>query len=206
MRGAGRVSEPPSRHSRAFYAASPGNSTKPFPTAPARRRNAAQLAQKELAEAQGELRKVQEIRAADENARAPTPTALVSLRALLLAGAFPLVPADKVPRSVRPGALYGEFTPVTLLAGPGDGGGVQLGAAAFKPGSKPGTSSSEGEAGAAAAAENGGARAAPAALDGGGRPGSAAPATAPSPTSAASSAAAKLAAPRRQPPPPPPKM
>jgi hypothetical protein len=66
--------------------------------------------------------------------RTYTPHAEVSVRALLLAGAYPLIPADKVPKSVSPGSLYGEFTPVTLMQGVGDAGAaaLQLGSAALK--------------------------------------------------------------------------
>lgn len=153
-----------------------------------RRRNAAQQAAKELAEAQAEVRTAQEVRA--EAGPRPDPTSLLSVRALLLAGAFPLIPPDKVPKSVRnPAALYGEFTPVTLLQGLDEASAVQLGSAAVKVARPPGRESSGSEGG---AAENGSAD--------GGRPGSAQ--AAPSP-SAAGAAAAK---PRRQPPPPPPKM
>lgn len=129
--------------------------------------------------------------------------------ALLLAGAYPLIPPDKVPKSVRnPGALYGEFTPVTLLQGVGEAGqaALQLGAAAFKAAGRAlgiGGGSSEGEGGGTpTAAENGGV-ARSSSADGTARPGSA-QAVAPSPSAAAGgmSAAAK---PRRQPPPPPPK-
>lgn len=175
-----------------------------------KRRNAAQQAAKELAEAQSEVKKIQEVRAAT-TPRAD-PTALVSLRALLLAGAFPLIPPDKVPKSTRIGALYGEFTPVTLLQELGGAAGqaVQLGAAALKATvSKVAGAIGIGGSGSSEGAE-GGAAADAAGADGsaGSRPGSAAPAAvpvAPSPTAAAgaTSAAAK---PRRQPPPPPPKM
>jgi hypothetical protein len=151
---------------------------------------------------------VQEVRAA-----APThadTAADVSLRALLLAGAFPLIPPEKLPRNLRPGAMYGDFTPVTLLAGVGEAGAaaMQLGTAALKAAGKAGKAvasaltggSSEGEAG-GAATENGAPRPS---VDGGSRPGLAAP-VAPSPTAAAASSAAATK-PRRQPPPPPPKM
>lgn len=138
------------------------------------------------------------------------PTTLVSLRALLLAGAYPLIPPEKVPKNTRIGALYGDYTPVTLLQELGGAAGqaVQLGAAALKStvsklasaiGASVGAGgSSEGsEAGTAAEGAN---------ADGsaGGRPGSAAP-VAPSPTAAAAATSA-AAKPRRQPPPPPPKM
>lgn len=152
------------------------------------------------------MKKIQEIRAAT-SPRAD-PTALITLRALLLAGAYPLIPPDKVPSNVRPGALYGDFTPVTLLQGVGEavGSAVQLGTAALKATASKlanaigvGGSSSEGsEVGSGAAAAENGTSAAGAS----GRPGSAAGA-APSPPAASASAAAK---PRRQPPPPPPKM
>lgn len=144
-------------------------------------------------QAQAEVRGIQEQRASTRSEAPP----LVSVRALMLAGAFPLIPADKVPPSVRnPGALYGEFTPVTLLQGLGEGASsaLQLGSSALKAVGRAVTgresSSSEGPA-----TENGSAVA-----DGGSRPGSA-PAPAASPVAA--SAASK---PRRQPPPPPPKM
>jgi hypothetical protein len=151
-----------------------------------RRRNAAQQAARELAEAQAEVRTVQEVRASA--GPRPDPTSLLSVRALLLAGAFPLIPPDKVPKSVRnPAALYGEFTPVTLLQGLGEASAVQLGSAAVKAGRLAGRESNGSESG---ATENGSAD--------GGRPGSAQPAPSPS--------AATAAKPRRQPPPPPPKM
>ncbi|KAL4421810.1 hypothetical protein ABPG77_001599 [Micractinium sp. CCAP 211/92] len=167
-----------------------------------KRRNAAQQAAKELAEAQSEVKKIQEVRAAT-TPRAE-PTTLVTLRALLLAGAFPLIPPEKVPKNTRIGALYGEFTPVTLLQELGGAAGqaVQLGSAAFKAAASKvagavgavvgGSGSSEGAEGAADAAGGDGIR-----------PGATAVPVAPSPTAAAASAAAK---PRRQPPPPPPKM
>ena len=41
----------------------------------------------------------------------------VSVRTLLLAGAYPLVPADVVPASMDPGRVYGEFTPNALIGG-----------------------------------------------------------------------------------------
>ncbi|EFN56232.1 hypothetical protein CHLNCDRAFT_57648 [Chlorella variabilis] len=163
-----------------------------------KRRNAAQQASRELAEAQAEVRKVQEVRAA--TTPRDDPTALLSVRALLLAGAFPLIPPDKVPRGVsNPGALYGDFTPVTLMQGVGEAGqaALQLGTAAFKAvGRALGRDSSSGEGG-GSATENGAH-----APDGGGRPGSAPP-VAPSPTAAAGASAG--AKPRRQAPPPPPK-
>lgn len=132
------------------------------------------------------------------------PTTLVTLRALLLAGAFPLIPPEKVPKNTRIGALYGEFTPVTLLQELGGAAGqaVQLGSAAFKAAASKvagavgavvgGGGSSEGAEGTADAAGADGIR-----------PGATAVPVAPSPTATAASAAAK---PRRQPPPPPPKM
>lgn len=45
------------------------------------------------------------------------PTANVSVRSLLLAGAYPLVPKERVPQSVDPVRLYGEYTPISLLQG-----------------------------------------------------------------------------------------
>ena len=169
------------------------------------RRNAAQQAARELVEAQDEVRRVQEVRAGSSPR---SEAAEVSVRALLLAGAYPLIPADKVPKSVSPGSLYGEFTPVTLMQGVGDAGAaaLQLGSAALKAvarglgiGDK--ANGSAGEEG-GAPAENGVARTA--SQDVNGRPGSAVP-VAPSPTAAAAAAAA-AGKPRRQPPPPPPKM
>lgn len=182
---------------------------RPLPTIHAStcRRNAAQQAAKDLNEAQGEVKRVQEVRAGS-GPRAGE-TAEISVRSLLLAGAFPLIPPEKVPKSVRnPGALYGEFTPVTLLQGVGEAGqaAMALGTAALKAvgralgvGGEAGADGS-GTPTAAAAAENGPRSGSG---DGGGaRPASAGP-PAPSPTAAAASAAAK---PRRQPPPPPPKI
>lgn len=158
------------------------------------------------------MKRLQEVRAAS-GPRAGE-TAEVSVGALLLAGAYPLIPPDKVPKSVRnPGALYGEFTPVTLLQGVGEAGqaALQLGAAAFKAAGRAlgmGGGSSEGEGGSgtptAAAVENGaGVAARSGSADGMARPGSA-PGVAPSPSAAGGTSAA--AKPRRQPPPPPPKM
>ncbi len=146
------------------------------------------------------MKRAQELRAA-AGPRADEPVN-VTVQALLLAGAYPLIPPDKVPPSVRnPGALYGEFTPVTLLQGVGEAGqaALALGTAALKAVSRVlGGGSSDGAP--APAAENGPARSVSA--DGGAaRPGSA---PAPSPTAAAGATAA--AKPRRQPPPPPPKM
>jgi hypothetical protein len=167
---------------------------------PPRRRNAAQQAARELADAQAEVKKVQEVRAA-ASSRAD-PTAPVTVRALLLAGAFPLVPPEKVPPTVRnPAALYGEFTPVTLLQGLGEAGreALQLGAAAVKALTGRGGGSSQGAEAPAPPVENG--TAPVPALDGVGRLPAAAPSM-PSPGGAASAAAK----PRRQPPPPPTKL
>jgi hypothetical protein len=146
---------------------------------------------------------VQEVRAATAGPRSD-PTAPVSLRALLLAGAFPLIPPEKVPPSVRPGLLYGEFTPMTLRQGAGEGaqGALQLGTAAVRAAVGrllPGRDSSSGEAGNGVVLENG------TAADGASRPGSAAPAV-PSPGAAGANPASAAAKPRRQPPPPPPKI
>lgn len=81
-----------------------------------RRRTAAQQASKDLTEAAEEVRKLQEQRAALGPGRSESEE--VSVRSLLLAGAFPLVPKDWVPAGVSPGALYGEHTPISLSAGP----------------------------------------------------------------------------------------
>ena len=87
-----------------------------------KRRSAAQQAIKDLAAAVEEVEQVKEKRAAGASGSPRAPTADVSVRSLLLGGAFPLVPKDKVPVGVSPGALYGDATPVTLLAGGAEGG------------------------------------------------------------------------------------
>lgn len=106
----------------------------------ARRRTAAQQASKDLAEAAEEVRKLQERRAALGPGRSESEE--VSIRSLLLAGAFPLVPKDWVPTGVSPGALYGEHTPISLSAGPD--AAKQLGPKAG-PAGKKGDSSSKGD-------------------------------------------------------------
>lgn len=144
----------------------------------ARRRAAAQQAGKDLHDAQEEVKRLQERRAEMGPAAAKKDSEEVSVRALLLAGAYPLVPKDRVPPGIEPGALYGEHTPMTLTAG--SEAKKQLGA--------PLGAKAEGEK--AAKAENG--TAAPASAGAG----------VASPAGSVSGAAPK---PRRQPPPPPPK-
>lgn len=80
-----------------------------------KRRSAAQTAAKELELAQDEVRRAQERRATGTSPR--VEKAAVSARALLLAGAFPLVPANLVPRGTNPAKLYGEHTPMALSPG-----------------------------------------------------------------------------------------
>ncbi|KFM25284.1 Dynamin-2B [Auxenochlorella protothecoides] len=84
-----------------------------------KRRSAAQTAAKELELAQDEVRRAQERRATGTSPR--VEKAAVSARALLLAGAFPLVPANLVPRGTNPAKLYGEHTPMALSPGPNEG-------------------------------------------------------------------------------------
>lgn len=79
-----------------------------------RRRAAASQARKDLSEALEEIRKVTDVRNSRES-RADSES--VSVRALLLAGAFPLVPKNFVPAGTNPGLLYGEFTPISLASG-----------------------------------------------------------------------------------------
>lgn len=147
------------------------------PTA-SRRRTAAQQAARDLMDAQEEVRKVQEKRAGVPAGPARSETEDVSVRSLLLAGAYPLVPKNMVPPGVNPGLLYGEHSPLTLISG--SDAARQLGPPVKDRTATPPPSSD--------AAENG-------------RP-AAAPASSSSAPSASSSAAAK---PRRLPPPPPPK-
>lgn len=79
-----------------------------------RRRTAASQASKDIAECLEEVRKVVDVRNS-LNQRAEEEK--VSVRTLLLAGAYPLVPEDAVPASTDPGRLYGEFTPNALIGG-----------------------------------------------------------------------------------------
>jgi hypothetical protein len=144
----------------------------------ARRRTAAAQASKDLAEAGDEVRRAQEERAAAGPAERRADGEAVSVRTLLLAGAFPLVPRDRVPAGVNPALLYGEHTPLTLSPAAGEGP-PQLGQPV---GPRPAAAGAA-EAAPAAAAENGAAAAAGAAASSGGAAGK----------------------PRRQPPPPPPK-
>ena len=146
------------------------------------------------------MKHVQQVQA-EKGPRAADTAVEVSVRALLLAGAYPLVPPEKVPSSVRnPGALYGEFTPVTLLQGIGEAGqaAAQLGTAALKAASRVMAGlvgSGDDTTPTGAAAENGPGRSV---SSDGVRPGSAQPA--PSPTSGVvggGQAAAAAAAARR---------
>lgn len=157
------------------------------------------------------MRHVQEVRAGG-GPRQDAAVAL-SLRALLLAGAYPLIPPDKIPKGVNPGSVYGEYTPVTLLQGVGETVGsaaLQLGTAVYKGAAQLGKALvgalSDGMSSAAAADSDSSAPAVArtTSQDSSGRSGSAAPA-APSPGAAAPGASA-AAKPRRMPPPPPPKM
>ena len=80
-----------------------------------RRRAAASQAAKDISESLEEIRKIVDVRNAQEVRKSEES---VSTRTLLLAGAFPLVPSDKVPASTDPGKMYGEFTPNALISGP----------------------------------------------------------------------------------------
>lgn len=80
----------------------------------ARRRTAAAQASKDIAECLEEVRKVVDRRNSLDVRRDEEK---VSVRTLLLAGAYPLVPADAVPQSTDPGRVYGEFTPNALIGG-----------------------------------------------------------------------------------------
>lgn len=80
-----------------------------------RRRAAASQAAKDISESLEEIRKIVDVRNAQEVRKSEES---VCTRTLLLAGAFPLVPSDKVPKSTDPGRLYGEFTPNALVSGP----------------------------------------------------------------------------------------
>jgi hypothetical protein len=86
------------------------------PTA-ARRRAAAQQASRDLMDAQDEVRRLQEHRATAAPGAPRKDSEEVSVRALLLAGAYPMVPKDRVPPGVNPGLLYGEHSPHVLIAG-----------------------------------------------------------------------------------------
>ena len=77
----------------------------------ARRRAAASQASKDISDSLEEVRKIVDVRNTQEHRKAEEQ---ISVRTLLLAGAFPLVPADVVPSSTDPGRLYGEFTPNAL--------------------------------------------------------------------------------------------
>lgn len=79
-----------------------------------RRRTAAAQASKDIAECLEEIRKVVDHRNSLDVRKEEEK---VSVRALLLAGAYPLVPADAVPQSTDPGRVYGEFTPNALIGG-----------------------------------------------------------------------------------------
>eukprot|EP00887_Chlorella_sp_A99_P004268 scaffold15.g4268.t1 len=150
-----------------------------------RRRAATQQAGKDLWDSVEEVKHAQE-RLAGESPR--SKHAMLSVRALLLAGAFPLVPRDRMPPGTDPVRLYGEYTPVTLLPSVEGGPPPQLG---------PPVGDGPAENGAAAPARgssSGQEAAAP-------RPGSAAAAAAAVPVAAPGG----VTKPRRQPPPPPPK-
>lgn len=77
-----------------------------------KRRNGATQASKDLGDAQAEVRRAQELRATSASPReTPVP---VSVRALLLAGAYPLVPKNVVPPSIDLRKMYGDGTPLAL--------------------------------------------------------------------------------------------
>ena len=78
-----------------------------------KRRTAAEQASKDLHDASDEIKKLQEIRASSGQ---PKEHEKVSVRTLMLAGAFPLIPQNMVPESIDPGAIYGDYTPVTLVS------------------------------------------------------------------------------------------
>lgn len=79
-----------------------------------RRRAAASQASKDIADCLEEVRKIVDIRNTQEVRKEEEK---VSVRTLLLAGAYPLVPSNAVPKSTDPGRLYGEFTPNALVGG-----------------------------------------------------------------------------------------
>jgi dynamin GTPase len=79
-----------------------------------RRRAAASQASKDIAECLEEVRKVVDVRNSLDQRKDEEK---ISVRTLLLAGAYPLVPSDAVPHSTDPGRLYGEFTPNALIGG-----------------------------------------------------------------------------------------
>ena len=79
-----------------------------------RRRAAASQASKDIADCLEEVRKVVDVRNSLNQRKEEEK---VSVRTLLLAGAYPLVPADAVPQSLDPGRVYGEFTPNALIGG-----------------------------------------------------------------------------------------
>ncbi len=157
------------------------------PTA-ARRRAAAQQASKDLMDAQDEVRRLQEHRATAGPGAVRKESEDISIRALLLAGAYPMVPKDRVPAGVNPGLLYGEHSPHVLIAG--SEAVKQLGPAIGKRAPSPtdDPAAGAGSSSHVSSSSQNGQRS--------GLPVTAAPAAA-----AAASAAAK---PRRQPPPPPP--
>jgi hypothetical protein len=113
-----------------------------------RRRAAAAQASKDLFEAAEEVRRAQEARAGDPAGAGRMEAWPVSVRALLLAGAFPLVPRDRVPTGVNPAAPYGEFTPLTLA----EKGPLTLGPKAGARPASPDEGAAGGGAGAPAAA------------------------------------------------------
>jgi dynamin 1/3 len=147
------------------------------PTA-GKRRSAAQQAVKDLNDATSEVQRIQEHRAEQgEQGKGRSEAEEVSVRALLLAGAFPLVPKDRVPTGLHPGSLYGEHTPLALVAG------VDIKQLQFGPPSGPKPAAANGSAA-------------------GAQPPVAAPAVVTAgPAAGAGTSATK---PRRQPPPPPP--
>lgn len=146
-----------------------------------KRRAAAQQAAKDLGDAQAEVRRAQEVRASGTSPR--DANADVTVRALLLAGAFPLVPKDAVPGAMDVRKMYGEGTPMALML----------------EGVPPALGPPKG-------AEKGGSEKKPTENGAGGGGGQKAAVPPPPPTAAAASAAAASAAskPRRMPPPPPP--
>lgn len=79
-----------------------------------RRRAAASQASKDIADCLEEVRRIVDVRNTQEVRK---ESEKVSVRTLLLAGAYPLIPSTAVPKSTDPGRLYGEFTPSALVGG-----------------------------------------------------------------------------------------
>jgi hypothetical protein len=79
-----------------------------------RRRAAASQASKDIADSLEEVRRIVDVRNTQQVRKEEEK---VSVRTLLLAGAYPLVPSSAIPKSTDPGRLYGEFTPNALVGG-----------------------------------------------------------------------------------------